>query len=382
MVGVQIALFERQEALGGLLLIVAAAAAMLLANSPLAPGYAAVLHQAVGPLSVELWVNDALMAIFFLGVGLEVKRELVEGALSTPQARVLPVIAAAAGMIVPAGLYLLVAAGSPGAARGWAIPAATDIAFAQAVLAFAGRKVAPSLALFLTTVAIVDDIGAIAIIAIGYTSHLNLAMLGVAALLVASLWMLNRCRVMRLAPYLLVGGLLWVAVFLSGIHATVAGVVTALFIPLRSGGDCPLHRLEHRVHPWSAYLIVPLFGLANAGLSLGSLTWGDVVAPVTIGTALGLFLGKQIGVGLGTTLAIRSGLAKAPEGSSAVQLYGVALLAGIGFTMSLFIGGLAFTDAARFAEVKLGVLAGSLLSALTGFLVLRFAPLPRTPAPR
>jgi len=371
--------FERQEALGGVLLIAAAAVAMGIANSPLAPGYAAVLHHAIGPLSTELWINDALMAVFFLGVGLEVKRELVEGELSRPGARTLPVIAAAAGMVVPAGLYLLVAGAVPGAGRGWAIPAATDIAFAQAVLAFAGKRLPPSLALFLTTVAIVDDIGAIAIIAVGYTSHLNLAMLALAALLVAGLWLLNRLRVTRLAPYLLLGLLLWAAVFLSGVHATVAGVVTALFVPLPA-----LHRLEHHIHPWSAFLIVPLFGLANAGLSLGGVGWASLAAPITLATALGLFLGKQAGVGLATALAIRTGLARRPEGASDLQLYGVALLAGIGFTMSLFIGGLAFADAARFAEVKLGVLAGSLLSALTGYLVLRLAPqpspLPQAPA--
>jgi NhaA family Na+:H+ antiporter len=375
--------FLKAEAAGGVALIAAAILALVVANSALADSYGAALHAKVGPLSAAHWINDGLMALFFLLVGLEVKREMLEGALSTAGARVLPVIAAVAGMIVPALVYLLFAAGQPGLARGWAIPAATDIAFAQAILLLAGRRVPASLRLFLTTVAIVDDIGAVLIIALGYTASVDGVMLAAAAAILGVMILLNRRGVDRLWPYLLLAALLWVAVYRSGVHATVAGVLAALAIPLRGrGGSTPLGDLEHRLHPWVAFAVLPLFGFANAGLSLKGLSLAALMAPLPLAVALGLFLGKQAGVGLGTVACLRLRLAPRPEGASGLQLYGVALLAGIGFTMSLFVGGLAFGEGAMLDQVKLGVLAGSLLSAITGFLILRFAPPPPdTPLP-
>jgi Na+:H+ antiporter, NhaA family len=370
--------FVSAEAAGGLALIAAAVLALIVANSPLAEMYAAALHQPLGPLSIAHWINDGLMALFFLLVGLEVKRETAEGALDSAGARILPVVAAAAGMIVPAIVYLVLAASEPGLARGWAIPAATDIAFAQAILLLAGSRVPPSLRLFLTTVAIVDDIGAVLIIALGYTASVDVVMLGAAAAIVAAMAILNRRGVDRLWPYLLLGALLWIAVHRSGVHATIAGVLTAFCVPLRGhAGAEPLADLEHRLHPWVAFGIVPLFGFANAGLALGGLGLPALVAPLPLAVMLGLFLGKQLGVGLGTFACLRLRWAPRPEGASGLQLYGVALLAGIGFTMSLFVGGLAFGEGAMLEEVKLGVLAGSLLSAGAGFLVLRLGkPLP------
>ena len=373
--------FLRQEAAGGILLIIGAALAMAIANSSLAPAYNHALHAMAGPLSVAHWINDGLMAIFFLGVGLEVKREFVLGELSAPRSRLLPLLAAGMGMIVPAGLYLALAGGT--APQGWAIPAATDIAFAQAILLLAGRGCPPSLKIFLTTVAVVDDIGAIAIIAIAYTETIAIDMLLAASALTGVLALLNRRGVTRIWPYLLVGALLWIAVLLSGIHATVAGVVTALFIPATSpAGEAPLARLERAIHPWSSYAIVPIFGFANAGLSLAGLGLGALAAPIPLGIAAGLVLGKQIGVGTGTWAAIRLLGAARPQGATNLQLYGVTLIAGIGFTMSLFIGNLAFADPHQFDAAKLGVVAGSLLSALAGFAVLRLSsrrPLPLAP---
>ncbi|MDO6415929.1 Na+/H+ antiporter NhaA [Sphingomonas sp. BIUV-7] len=370
--------FVRGEAAGGIALIAAAILALLVANSPLVTAYQSALHAQLGPLSLAHWINDGLMALFFLLVGLEVKREALEGALSTGGARVLPVIAAAAGMIVPALVYLGFVLSDPALARGWAIPAATDIAFAQAVLLLAGRHVPPSLRLFLTTVAIVDDIGAVLIIAFGYTAAVDPVMLAAAAAIFGVMLLLNRRGIDRLWPYLLLAALLWVAVYRSGVHATVAGVLAALTIPLRGGhGSAPLPMLEHRLHPWVAFAIVPLFGFANAGLSLSGLSVAKMAAPLPLAVAMGLFLGKQVGIGLGTFACLKLRLAPRPEGASGLQLYGVALLAGIGFTMSLFVGGLAFGDGAMLDEVKLGVLAGSFLSAIAGFLILRFArPLP------
>jgi NhaA family Na+:H+ antiporter len=376
--------FLQAEAAGGIALIAAAALALIVANSALAPDYEAALHASFGPLSLAHWINDGLMALFFLLVGLEVKREAREGALSTSGSRVLPVIAAAVGMVLPALVYLSVATVQPGLARGWAIPAATDIAFAQAILLLAGKRVPPSLRLFLTTVAVVDDIGAVLIIAFGYTAAVDLVMLGAAASIFAVMILLNRRGVDRLWPYMLLAVLLWVAVYRSGVHATVAGVLAALTIPLGSrSGASPLHQLEHALHPWVAFVVVPLFGFANAGLSLKGLGLAALAAPLPLAIALGLFLGKQAGIGLGTFACLRFRLAPRPEGASGLQLYGVALLAGIGFTMSLFVGGLAFGEGALLEQVKLGVLAGSILSAVAGFLILRFAPplLPARPLP-
>lgn len=366
--------FLNAEAAGGIALILAASLAMVVANSPLDHLYEAVLHAPLGPMSAAHWINDGLMALFFLLVGLEVKREATEGALSDGGARVLPVIVAGAGMIVPALVYLLFAARDPALARGWAIPAATDIAFAQAILLLAGSRVPPALRLFLTTVAVVDDIGAVLIIAFGYTAAVDLVMLGAAAAIFVVMVLLNRRGVDRLWPYLLLAALLWVAVYRSGVHATVAGVLAALTIPLQGhSGARPLHDLEHKLHPWVAFGVVPLFGFANAGVSLAGLGLSALAAPLPLAIAAGLFLGKQAGLGLGTFACLRFRLAPRPEGASGLQLYGAAMLGGIGFTMSLFVGGLAFGEGPMLAEVKLGVLAGSLLSAIAGYALLRFA---------
>lgn len=372
--------FVSGEAAGGLALIAAAAAALIVANSPAAHLYEEALHWRIGPMGLLHWINDGLMALFFLLVGLEVKRELIEGELASAGARVLPVVTAIAGMAAPALLYLAVTAGEPGLGAGWAIPAATDIAFAQALLLLAGRHLPASLRLFLTTVAIVDDIGAVAIIAIGYTEALNLVMLLAAVAILAVMVLMNRRGIIVLWPYLLLAALLWVAVYRSGVHATVAGVLAALTVPLRTrqAQDMPpLCRLESQLHPWVAFAVVPLFGFANAGLPLGDLSLADLLAPLPLAVAAGLFVGKQAGIGIATAACLKLRLAPRPEGASGWQLYGVALLAGIGFTMSLFIGGLAFGEGAMLDEVKLGVLAGSVLSALAGFAVLRLArPLP------
>lgn len=369
--------FLRAEAAGGVLLMIAAVLAMLVANSPLADAYFHGLHIPVGPLSLLHWINDGLMALFFLLVGLEIKREFVGGQLAGWSDRALPMIAAAGGMMVPAIVYLLVAGSTPGLARGWAIPAATDIAFAIGVMAILGRRVPVSLKLFLVTVAIVDDMGAVAIIALAYSSGINGLALLAALVVMAMLYALNRAGVGRLLPYLLLAALLWLAVLLSGVHATIAGVLSACFIPLRAlrRGDgrleSPLLRLEHALQPWVAFMIVPIFGFANAGVSFAGLGLDTIIAPLPLGIAAGLFLGKQTGVLASLWLCVRLGIAPKPAGASWAQIYGVCLLCGIGFTMSLFIGGLAFTDPLLLDEVKIGVLGGSLLSALAGFAVLR-----------
>ncbi|ATY33086.1 Na+/H+ antiporter NhaA [Sphingomonas psychrotolerans] len=377
--------FLHSEAAGGIVLMAAAACAMLVANLPgWSVAYFHALHVETGPvispkfgpMTVHLWINDAAMALFFLLVGLEIKREFVAGRLASWERRRLPVLAAAAGMAAPALLYLLVAGSQPRLVQGWAIPAATDIAFAIGVLAILGKRAPTSLKLFLTTVAIVDDLGAVAIIALFYTAGLDLVALAFAAAVLLTMVLLNRRGVRRLSPYLLLAMLLWVFVFRSGVHATVAGVAAALTIPIGArDGESPLHRLEHALHPWSAFLVVPLFGFANAGVSLAGVTPAVLLAPLPLGIALGLFVGKQLGIFGSVWIAHRTGFAPKPGWSSWPQIYGVSLLAGIGFTMSLFIGGLAFAgDAALTDEVKIGVLGGSLLSAVAGYLVLRFAP--------
>lgn len=369
--------FCAAEAAGGIVLMVAAAIALGVANSPLADTYFTSLHAEFAGLSVGHWINDGLMALFFLLVGLEIKREMAVGQLARWGDRALPGLAALGGMAVPALLYALVNRQDPQTLSGWAIPAATDIAFALGVLSLLGSRVPASLKVFLSALAILDDLGAVLIIALFYTSELASSMLLAAAGLIAVLFVLNRLGVTALTPYLLVGALLWFCLLHSGIHATLAGVILALFIPL---GDTaaedasPLLRLESALHPWVAFLIVPLFGFANAGVSLAGMTPDKLLEPVPLGVTLGLFLGKQLGIGALALLAIRSGLARLPEGASWLQLYGVALLCGIGFTMSLFIGALAFPGAPFLVdEVKVGVLLGSLLSALAGIAVLLVA---------
>jgi NhaA family Na+:H+ antiporter len=368
------------EASGGLVLMAVAALALVIANSPLQQAYFGALKTYVGGLSVLHWINDALMAVFFLLVGLEIKREMLTGQLSTWSRRALPGVAAAGGMIAPALVYVAFNAGSPQTLAGWAIPAATDIAFALGVLSLLGSRAPTSLKVFLTALAIIDDLGAVIIIALFYTAQLNgLALLGAAGVL-AALVVLNLYRVASLAPYLALGVVLWALVLLSGVHATLAGVVLALAIPLHVGRteDSPLLHLEHALQPWVAFLVVPIFGFANAGVSFAGMTPAALLAPVPMGVAAGLFVGKQIGVFGATWAAVRLGLAPMPERAGWAQVYGVSLLCGIGFTMSLFIGLLAFPNAPALQdEVKLGVLMGSLVSGLAGAAVLALAG-PRT----
>ena len=366
----------RSESGSGLILMGAAALALIVANSPLAPSYFDAMESYVGGLSLLHWINDALMALFFLLVGLEIKRELVDGELSSWRRRILPGAGAAGGMIVPALIYVVLNWGQPLALRGWAIPTATDIAFALGVLALFGKRVPVSLKVFLTALAIIDDLGAVAIIALFYTSGLDPEWLALSAATIALLWGLNRLGLARLTPYLLIGSLLWFFVLRSGVHATLAGVALALTIPIqRSPGqpesaESPLHRLEHALQPWVGYLVVPIFGFANAGVSLSGIHLG-AFAGIPIGIAAGLFVGKQLGVFTFSWLAIRLGFADCPRDASMPQLYGISVLCGIGFTMSLFIGLLAFESATQLQDgVKVGVLAGSLASALLGVLVL------------
>ena len=380
--------FLDSEASGGYLLIAAAALALVVANSALGPAYFAVLKVEfggeIGPLhlkeSLLHWINDGLMAVFFLLVGLEIKREVLDGQLRGLSRIALPGLAALGGMIVPALFYLFVNRNYPAGLRGWAIPCATDIAFALGVLALAGPRVPVSLKIFLTALAIIDDLGAIAIIALASTTDLNLVMLVLAVGLILVLVALNLAGVKRLTPYLLVGLVLWYVVLQSGIHATLAGVALALTIPLTpSPGQpddvhSPLHRLEHALHKPVGFLVVPIFGFANAGVSFAGLSPGQVLDPVPLGIILGLFLGKQIGVFGAAWLAVRLDWADYPRHASRLQVYGTALLCGIGFTMSLFIGNLAFADPALIEETKIGVLLGSLVSAFAGFALLRLAP--------
>ena len=373
---------QRAERNAGLLLIAAAAAALIAANSGFADAYQQLLHWKLGPalprygqMDLHHWIADGLMAVFFLLVGLEVKREWFEGRLSTAAERRLPIIGAAAGMGVPALVYLLVVGGRPELSGGWAIPAATDIAFAIGVLAILGPRAPPSIKLLLVTLAIVDDIGAVIIIALFYTADLNVPALAGALAVITALAGLGRSGVRRLWPFLIGFIIAWLLMLASGVHATIAGVLTALTIPLGRGeSHSPLKRLEHDIHPWVMFGIVPLFGFASAGVPIvGDATL--LLRPLPLAILLGLFVGKQIGIFGALFLATKGGFAPKPDSASWRQLYGGSLLCGIGFTMSLFIGALAFPqDSHLVDQAKIGTLAGSLLSALAGYLVLRFAP--------
>ena len=379
--------FLHHEASGGYVLMAAAALALVVANSPLAGSYFAALKAefgvAVGGFHLKEsalhWINDGLMAVFFLLVGLEIKREVLDGQLSKPSRVILPGLAALGGVIVPAAIYLAFNLASPASRDGWAIPSATDIAFALGVLALLGPRVPASLKIFLTAIAIMDDLAAIIIIAIFYTAQLHLAYLAGAGAVLVALFVLNRLKVMTLWPYLLGGLVLWWLVLESGVHATLAGVALAMLIPLRRSPACPddatspLHRLEHALHKPVAFLIVPLFGFANAGLSFAGLSPSAILDPVPLGVALGLFIGKQVGVFATAIAIVRLGWADMPRDASAAQLYGVAVLCGIGFTMSLFIGNLAFGDPLLIDETKIGVLLGSVASAVLGMAILRLA---------
>lgn len=374
------------EAGSGVILMMAAAAAMLAANSPLAHGYHALFHDPLGwsPVAklgnLHMWINDALMAVFFFVVGLELKRELLDGQLSSAERRRLPVLAAAAGMALPALIYLAIAGSDATLHRGWAIPAATDIAFALGVLALLGKRAPPSLRLFLLTVAIVDDLGSVAIIALFYTESIDITWLAAAVALLGMMIGANRAGATSGWFYAIAGTALWYCVLHSGVHATVAGVLAAFTVPLRNNpaGDSLLLRMEHALVPLNGYLIVPLFGFANAGVSLYGKTIAGIAAPLPLAVAAGLFLGKQIGIFGAVFAAERTGFAPRPAGASWMHVWGMAMLCGIGFTMSLFIAALAFPDQpALIDEAKLGILLGSLASGLLGYTLLRTAA-PRT----
>ncbi len=377
--------FLRLESSGGILLVTAAVAAMILANSPLATVYAGVLDMPVeirvGPLQIAkpllLWINDGLMAVFFFLVGLELKRELIEGELSKPGNIVLPITGAVGGMVVPALIYVAINWSDEIALAGWAIPAATDIAFALGILTLLGKRVPTSLKVFLVSLAIFDDVGAIIIIALFYSDGLSLAALTTAAFAIGGLFVMNRRGVGSIAPYMLFGIVLWVAVLKSGVHATLAGVVLAMFIPMRHPeypDHSPLRALEHDLHPVVAFIILPIFALANAGISLAGASMAYLLHPVSLGVASGLFLGKQVGIFGFCWLTIRLGIAELPRGVGWLGLYGTALLCGVGFTMSLFIGSLAFENVgSRVFDERIGIIFGSLLSGVAGYLMLRLS---------
>jgi Na+:H+ antiporter, NhaA family len=384
--------FLKLESAGGMLLIAATVLALLVANIPFTEAlyrWALNLHLTItlGGLGIDkpllLWINDALMALFFLLVGLELKREMVEGQLSSAEQVVLPALAALGGIVAPAALYWWLNAGVEVQQRGWAIPTATDIAFALAILGLMGSRVPVALKVFLTTIAIVDDIAAICLIALFYTSELSATALLYAGAGIVGLFLLNYWRVVRIAPYLLIGLFIWFCVLKSGVHATLAGVVVAAFIPMRSvNAESPVRQLEHVLHPWVAFAILPIFAFANAGVSFAGLTREAVTGGVPGGIVLGLFAGKQIGVFGMVALAWLLRLAKLPTGTTWGQIYGVAVLCGVGFTMSLFIGSLAFGEEnpGLISAVRLGVIAGSVLSAIFGLVILNFT-LPRKAQP-
>ncbi|HET7202843.1 MAG TPA: Na+/H+ antiporter NhaA [Steroidobacteraceae bacterium] len=382
--------FVKLESASGILLVIAGALALVAANTPLAPAYEALLQLPirlqVGTFELDksllIWINDLLMAIFFLLVGLEIKREVVAGELSDRAKVALPAFAALGGMVVPAAIYAWLNWHDPVGVRGWAIPSATDIAFALGVLSLFGERVPLGLKVFLMTLAVLDDLGAIVVIALFYTNDLSVHALVLAAVAVAVLLGLNRSGVARIAPYILIGTALWVFVLKSGVHATLAGVVTAMFVPASDPhhrDHPPASRLEHSLHPWVAFGILPVFAFANAGVPLEGLRLDDLLDPIPLGIALGLFVGKQVGVFAFAWLAVRAGFARLPDGVTLGQVYGAAILCGIGFTMSLFIGMLAFENAAAGEVVvsdRIGILAGTFLSASVGALVLYWV-LPR-----
>ena len=370
--------FLQLEAAGGLLLIAAAALALIINNSPLSHFYAGFLDVQVvaqiGAIKIDkpllLWVNDFLMALFFLLIGLEVKREVIEGHLSKPSQVILPGAAAIGGMVVPALFYWAFNKHDPAALSGWAIPMATDIAFALGVLALLGKRVPISLKLFLMTLAIIDDLGAILVIAGFYSGELSGGALAGAGLCLVALVAMNRLGIIKLAPYMLVGLVLWVCVLKSGVHATLAGVTLAFCIPLRTRNaePSPARHLEHALHPWVAYAILPLFAFANAGVSLAGMSLDSFTHSVPMGIITGLLIGKTLGVFGLTLLAVKTGMAQLPSGANWNQVFGVAILCGIGFTMSIFVGSLAFAPGSPFAgEDRMGILTGSILAAVIGY---------------
>lgn len=374
--------FLKLETASGIVLVVAAVAAMVVANSPFSGFYASLIDIPVeiriGDLEIAkpllLWINDGLMAVFFLLIGLELKRELLEGELSDLRRIALPAFGALGGMAVPALIYIGVNLGDEVALQGWAIPAATDIAFSLAILALLGNRVPLSLRLFLVSLAIIDDVGAIVIIALFYTNEFSPLALAVAGACLLTLLILNRRGVLERTPYLLIGVIMWTAVLNSGVHATLAGVLLALFIPIRDSESdpSPLHALEHDLHTAVAFGILPLFAFANAGIPLAGVSWDYLLHPVSLGIAAGLFIGNQTGVFLSCWLAVRLGIAQLPSDLAWKHLYGTALLCGVGFTISLFIGSLAFerTGVNLLFDERVGIIAGSLLSGICGYVVL------------
>ncbi len=375
--------FLQLESAGGILLMAAAALAILFANTGLAAYYDSFLeaHLTIkyGEMGLSkpllLWINDGLMAVFFLLVGMEIKRELVEGELSSVGQAVLPFFAAVGGVALPAGIYAYINWESPETLQGWAIPAATDIAFSLAVLSLLGSRVPVSLKIFLTAVAVIDDLCAIVIIALFYTANISFSSLTIAALCVIMLLFLNLRGCTRFAPFVILGLIMWVAVLKSGVHATIAGVILGFMIPLkvkRGDGHSMLEHMEHELHAWVAYLILPLFAFANSGVNFSGISLESITNPLPLGIALGLLLGKQIGVFLFSSLLIVFGFAKLPHGATWLQFYGVCVVCGIGFTMSLFIGSLAFEDMHHLTQTRLGVLLGSLSAGVAGYALLRF----------
>ena len=374
--------FFRHEAAGGILLMASAIAAMIVANSGLSEGYNSALSS-IFSITINgdglskpliLWINDGLMAVFFFLIGMELKREILEGKLKNPRNVILPGLAAVGGMAVPALIYLAFNYSNPETLNGWAIPAATDIAFALGVLALLGKKAPPALKVFLLTLAILDDLGAILIIAFFYTAELKVDYLLLALIPLAGLAWQNYRGAHRIAPSLLLGTILWVLVLKSGVHATLAGVITAFFIPIVDKyGKSPLHALENALTPYVLYLIVPIFAFANAGVDLGNIALSDLFSPVPLGIAGGLVLGKLVGVFGMTFLLVKLGVARLPEATNWTHIFGLSLLAGIGFTMSLFIGGLSFSDPTVMNLVRLGVLSGSVIAAVSGYVILYMA---------
>lgn len=374
--------FLKEESAGGVVLMISALAALIVANSGLAGWYsdtlATPIHFTVGGTGIEkpalLWINDGLMALFFFLVGLEVKREVLTGQLSSWQQSSLPIFAALGGMVAPALVFVAINWNTPENLNGWAIPAATDIAFALGILALLGSRVPVALKALLLAVAVIDDIGAIMIIALFYTPGVETNMLIAAAVVFAALFLIGRARVGSRLPYVILGVILWYLVLKSGVHATLAGVALALTIPLKSrGGEDVLEHMEHDLHPWVAFMVVPIFAFANAGVGLLDIELSALLAPLPLGIAMGLLVGKQVGIVGFAWLATKTGIASLPAGISWMQMWGLSLIAGIGFTMSLFIGNLAFASPEQIAAVKLGVLSGSLIAAIAGVVILRTA---------
>ncbi|HGS5690178.1 TPA: Na+/H+ antiporter NhaA [Vibrio cholerae] len=369
--------FFKMESAGGILLVIAAAIAMVIANSAMGEGYQAFLHTYVFGMSVSHWINDGLMAVFFLLIGLEVKRELLEGALKSRETAIFPAIAAVGGMLAPALIYVAFNFNDPAAIQGWAIPAATDIAFALGIMALLGKRVPVSLKVFLLALAIIDDLGVVVIIALFYSSDLSTIALTIGFIMTGVLFMLNAKHVTKLSIYLVAGLILWIAVLKSGVHATLAGVVIGFAIPLKGnkGEHSPLKHLEHALHPYVAFAILPVFAFANAGISLQGVSLSGLTSMLPLGVALGLFLGKPLGIFSFSWAAVKLGVAKLPEGINFKHIFAVSVLCGIGFTMSIFISSLAFGQAneAYDTYARLGILMGSTTAALLGYSLLRLS---------